>query len=62
MKDNDILKIWSDLEDVPFDENSDGELILSEDFYIWKKGTDRDSIWKWFDKNYSKGIYNLLYK
>lgn len=53
--------MWRELEDVPVDENESGELILAEDWYQFKAGTERDEIWHWFDKLYSYGVYSLLY-
>lgn len=53
--------LWDELGDVPFDENESGELILAEDWYHFKAGTERDEIWHWFDKLYSYGVYSLLY-
>lgn len=53
--------MWRELEDVPVDENESGELILVEDWYQFKAGTERDEIWHWFDKLYSYGVYSLLY-
>lgn len=56
-----IEEMWQALDDVPFDEQANGELILSEEWLSFDEGTTRDDIWHWFDKNYSKGVYELLY-
>jgi len=61
LHDDNVLKLWEKLEDIPFDEDDDGELHLAEDYYIWKTGTSRNDIWGWFDHNFSKGIIWLLY-
>lgn len=53
-------ELWSGMEDVPFDDNG-GELLLGQSFYIWKRGTPRREIWKWFDAHYSRGVASLLY-
>lgn len=53
---------WYELEQIPFDENEEEELILSEDWFIFKKGTEREDIWHWFDRRYSKGVCYLLYE
>jgi len=37
-------QIWKEFEDVLFDEVN-GELILSEDWEIYDKGTSREYIW-----------------
>ena len=52
--------LWDDLEDVLFDEDPDGRLILAEDWEGFRKGTEREEIWHWFDKEHSKGIAYLL--
>lgn len=39
-----FTQIWEEFEDVLFDE-VDGELILSEDWEIYSKGTSREYIW-----------------
>lgn len=61
-KDRECEKLWDELADIPFDENDDGELILSKPWHIFEKGAAREDVWMWFDENYSKGVYALLYK
>ena len=34
--------------------------IILENFLDFPAGTRRDDIWHWFDKSYSKGVYQLL--
>lgn len=53
--------LWKDLGNQPFIEIEGKDLILDTDWFIFKKETDRNEIWKWFDKNHEKGIYYLLY-
>ena len=60
--DLEIEKLWEELEDVPFDEDEYKDLILSEDWYHFKAGTEREEIWKWFDQKHSKGVAWLLYQ
>ena len=64
--DSDIEKLWEEFEDVLFIENKDSDdscsLVLSNDWKKWNKGTNRDTIWHWFDKHHSKGIRWLLYR
>ena len=57
-----LEQFWEELEDVPFSENKDGELILEEDWLYFLAGTTREEIWHWFDDNHSKGVYWLLMK
>ena len=59
-KNKEIESLWNRLEDVPFDEGEDKELILAEKFHCFKKGTPRFYIWHWFDKHHSKGVAYLL--
>ena len=48
---------WEELEVVPFDEDDDGRLVLATDWFEFCVGDEReDVIWRWFDKNHSKGV------
>ena len=53
---------WNELEDVPFITDEQGREILdAEDgWHQFPKGTTKDEIWQYFDRNYSKGINYLL--
>lgn len=52
---------WSELTDVPFDKSATPSgLVLAEDWWRFKKGTDREEIWRFFDMH-SKGAAFLLY-
>lgn len=62
---------WKNLEDVPFNEDADGRLVLVNDYRfmvgsreiaMFPKGTDREEIWHWFDENHPKGVAYLLYR
>ena len=57
---NEILKLWNELEDVTFVENSSKELILNSDWFLFKKNTSQNEIWSWFAQNFKGGIYSLL--
>jgi len=60
--DAELEKRWDELEDVPFDEaDSPSGLILSDDWWIFPKGVDREDIWHYFDENHSRGIEYLIY-
>ena len=61
LKDKHLEKLWDELTDIPFDENKDGEMVLSHKWYIFEKGTTRNEIWIWFSQH-SKGIQYLLYE
>ena len=54
-KDAQIKKLWEELEDIPF-----SDVGLDEDWRIFKVGTPREEIWRWFDKHYSLGIVGLI--
>ena len=55
-----IEKLWVALEDVPFIEGKNRELILDGEYLDFPKGTTRDKIWHWFDDMYSKGVAYLI--
>ena len=57
-----IEQLWEELEDVSFNENGSGSLILDEDWFIFDKGTEREDIWYWFDEYHSKGVGWLMYE
>ena len=56
--DVELENLWRDFADVPIDEDE----RLEEDWFKYKKGTDKEDIWHWFDKKHSKGVYYLLYE
>ena len=58
MKNAEIIQLWKSLEDIPVDKNE----CIEQDFYVWKKGTDKFAIWHWFDEKLPNGIYDLVYK
>lgn len=58
---NDVFveNLWKKFGDIPINEDD----TIDEDFYIWKKGTDKLDIWHWFDDNHSLGLAKgLMYK
>ena len=59
--DKETETMWNELTDIPFDDVN-GQLILSDNWNGWKKGTEREIIWKWFDEHHSKGVAYLLYE
>lgn len=56
-----VEKVWEGLEDIPFYEKESVQYI-DEDYFEFKKGTEKEEIWHWFDENHSKGIHFLLYE
>lgn len=59
--DQELETMWSELTNIPFDEDNNRELHLSEDWRHFKDGTEREQIWKWFDQQHSKGVVYLMY-
>jgi len=63
-KQQDMLleKEWDEFSGILFDEDEEGNLILSEDWNRFRKGSSRDEIWAYFDGYHSKGVRYLLYE
>ena len=59
MKYKSFAELWQELEDIPFDE-VDSELVLAEDWYIFKKGTSREIIWLTLEDLYGVAIGDLF--
>jgi hypothetical protein len=60
LTDEEVEKIWNELEDVTFvDSEKTSDLVLASKYFIWKKGTRRTDIWRWFNSNHSKGLQYL---
>lgn len=55
---NTIDKLWKELGDVFVDETG---VYIDQDFYIWKKGTEKEEIWHWFDVRITGGIGNKYF-
>lgn len=51
--DNTLDIIWEQLGDISVNENG---TIIEQDFYIWKKGAEKEKIWHWFDDRLTEGI------
>lgn len=56
--DNTLDIIWEQLGDISVNENG---TIIEQDFYIWKKGTEKEKIWHWFDDRLKEGIGNRYF-
>ena len=56
MTDKEIEQMWKDFENVIFNEDEDGEFILSKNWKYFGKGTLRSDVWSWFDEHHSKGV------
>ncbi len=49
-------RLWKKLEDVPFEENKNGDLSLAVDWFAFAKGTEPEEIKKFFDMQHPDGI------
>lgn len=74
-KDEEIERIWEELEDILFVEGKDlyeednekykdwkdsSTLVLASDWRDFEAGTSVEEIWYWFDENHSKGVGWLM--
>lgn len=57
-RDEALEELWAQLGDVPVDPETEK---LEEPFLHFPMGTDKEEIWHWFARRYSKGIAHLLY-
>lgn len=57
MTDLQIEILWEQLGETPI---TDTECI-AENFYIWKKRTNRIEIWYWFNEVYNEGVCELMF-
>lgn len=57
-RDRELEELWAELTDVPMDPDTER---LEEPFMDFPAGTDRETIWHWFDERYSQGVAHLLY-
>ena len=60
MKFESLLSLWMAFEDVPVSIYEDGDTVIDADFHIWKKGTSREEIWHWFDRQCPNGLVKDL--
>lgn len=58
-RDKELETLWEQLEDVPVDPDTDK---LENQYIHFPAGTDRETVWHWFDERHSKGVAYLLYK
>jgi hypothetical protein len=52
-RDSLIEDLWKTLSDVPMNPDTEN---MEEEWFIFPKGTNRETIWYWFDENHSKGV------
>lgn len=51
-----LEKLWEEFKTVSVDYKGN----LKNDWYGYKKGTNKSEVYKWFDHHYSKGIAYLM--
>jgi hypothetical protein len=55
-------KLWSDLGDIPTIEDSEGDMIIDDDFVIselditFDRGCDIYEIWHWFEETFDLSV------
>lgn len=57
-RDKELEDLWDQFGDVSIDPNTE---TTEEGFLDFPSGTDRGTIWHWFDQRHSKGAAHLLY-
>lgn len=55
--DEEIMRLWEEMEDIPYDPEKEE---IEVPFLHFPSGTDRDTIWHWFDEHYTGGLYALM--
>lgn len=53
-----IQNLWANFDDVPMDPVSE---TIEQKWYHFPAGTHRETIWHWFEKEFSISITELLY-
>lgn len=57
-RDRHLESLWKELDNIPMDPKTE---TIEAPFCIFSVGTNREEIWRWFDKHYSKGVAYLLH-
>jgi len=52
-----VKDLWSKLGDIPIDEDE----CIEEDFLHFARGTDRYTIWHWFEDTFYTQVHDLMY-
>ena len=55
--DPELELLWQELGEIPVNNHDE----LEEDFYHWEAGTDKFTVWHFFDLHYSTGVYQLMF-
>lgn len=59
LNDGVVEQLWKKLDDVALDYKG-GEVVIAEQFHIFKQGTSIERIEDWFDNAHSQGIEYLI--
>ena len=54
--DKNIESLWKEFESVPVDRNGN----LRATWYAFPKGTNKNDVYDWFNRHYSKGLAYLM--
>lgn len=57
-RDIELETLWEEFTDIPIDPETEK---LEEPYLHFPAGTDRETVWHWFDNRHSKGVGYLLY-
>ena len=57
-KDHELEELWLQFGDIPMNPETE---CMEAPFLHFPAGTHREEIWHWFDRQYSQGVYALLY-
>lgn len=49
---------WEEFGNISIDDDE----CIEEDWFGFNKGTHREEIWDWFDRQHTKGVYWLMYE
>lgn len=52
--------VWESLEDVPFDEGEDDDLVLGQPWLKFDKGHEREDIWHWLEEEFGVFVTEAL--
>lgn len=55
-KQSHLKALWDRFTEIPVDDNNN----ITKDFLVWPEGTDKFTIWHWFNERYNGGIYALI--
>lgn len=51
-----VEDLWNEF-DVPVDDDE----CIEDDWYCFKKGTNRVEVWSWFEENFNVSVHELMY-